>query len=179
MRSGVMGWTGAFRRNRNANRPNTFRKGCPRRGRGESPEEAASERNGTLWLEANANHPLPGFCANANLGRWRRQGKRDRGFGDLRACWWVGGWFCRLSDWRAALAPGRRRPRLPRPTITGARVINGIRAGAPPTTGTGITATTGKVRRPKVVRRAGAPGGPHRLGRRRSHLPRRGRRGPS
>ena len=44
--------------------------------------------------------------------------------------------------WPAVLP---RRPRLPRPAITGALVSNGIRPGARTITGTGISATTGKV----------------------------------
>ena len=85
-------------------------------------------------------------------------------------------WPRPLLDWLGAPTHGPRRPRPLRPAITGARVINGTRDGAASTTGTGITATTGKVRQAKAVRRAGDPGDP-RCGRRRSHLHRRGRRG--
>ncbi len=88
----------------------------------------------------------------------------------------MAGWLCPLSDW---LAAPPRRPRPLRPAITGAQVTNGTRPGATTTTGTGISATTGKVPQAKVLRRAGDPGDPRRRGRRRSPLHRRGRLRPT
>src|SRR5271166_420097 len=82
-----------------------------------------------------------------------------------------------LSAFGLAGGPWAQATPVPAPGYHWCPGITGTRAGAPPTTGTGITATTGNLRQVRVVRRALGPGESRRRGHRSSHLHRRGRLG--